>query len=90
MSAHVLLNLFNFNKLRKSDIIRGLLSILSLFRIEFNIFTNTGAQLFNRFYLSYDISIALKSFSGMKKVYVIMYTTLLRTSLLNIAKYVNH
>ena len=61
MSAHVLLNLFNFNKLRKSDIIRGLLSILSLFRIEFNIFTNTGAQLFNRFYLSYDISIALKS-----------------------------
>ena len=34
MSAHVLLNLLN--ELRKSDKMRGSLSILSLFRTEFN------------------------------------------------------
>ena len=42
MNAHVLLNLLN--KLRKRDEMRGLLSILSLFRIEFNKFNNTGAR----------------------------------------------
>ena len=62
MRAHVLLNLFNFNKLRKSDIMCGLPSILSLFCNEFYIFIYTGAQLFKRFYISYDISIALKSY----------------------------
>ena len=36
MSAHVLMNLLN--KLRKRDKMRGLLSILSLFRKEFNKF----------------------------------------------------
>ena len=41
MSAHVLLNLLN--ELRKRDTMRGLLSILSLFRNEFNKFDNTGA-----------------------------------------------
>ena len=40
MSAHVLLNLLH--ELRKSDTMQGLLSILSLFRSEFNNF-NTGA-----------------------------------------------
>ena len=40
MSAHVLLTLLN--KLSKKDKLRGLLSILSLFRIEFSKF-NTGA-----------------------------------------------
>ena len=44
MSAHVLLNLLN--KLGKSDKMQGLQSILSLFRNEFNKFTNTGAQMF--------------------------------------------
>ena len=48
MSAHVLLNLFN--ELGKRDKMRGLPSILSLFRNEFNKFNNTRA----RFYLSYD------------------------------------
>ena len=43
MSAHVLLNLLN--RLRKSDEMRGLLSILSLFHYEFNKFNNTGAQM---------------------------------------------
>ena len=41
MSAHVLLNLLN--ELRKSDKMRGLLSILSLFRNEVNKFNNEGA-----------------------------------------------
>ena len=50
MSAHVLLNLLN--KLRKRDKMRGLSSILSLFRNEFN---NSIIQEQNvRFYLSYD------------------------------------
>ena len=41
MSAHVLLNLLK--KLRKSDKIRGLPTLLSLFRNKFNKFNNTGA-----------------------------------------------
>ena len=43
MSAHVLLNLLN--ELRKRDKMRGLPSILSLFRNEFNKFNKTGAQM---------------------------------------------
>ena len=43
MSAHVLLNLLN--ELRKSDKMRGLLSILSLFRNVFNKSNNIGARL---------------------------------------------
>ena len=42
MSAHVLLNFIN--ELRKSDKMRGLPSILSLFRKEFNKLNNTGAR----------------------------------------------
>ena len=41
MSAPVLLNLLN--ELRKRDKMRGLSSILSLFRNKFNKFNNTGA-----------------------------------------------
>ena len=51
MSAHVLLNLLN--KLRKRDKMRGLLSILSLFRSAFNKFNN-NRSMDVRFYLSYD------------------------------------
>ena len=43
MSAHVLLNLLN--ELGKSDKMRGLPSILSLFRNEFNKFNNTRARM---------------------------------------------
>ena len=50
MSAHVLLNLLN--ELGKRDKMRGLPSILSLFRNEFNK-KSTNV----RFYLSYDIRI---------------------------------
>ena len=46
MSAHVLFNLLN--ELGKRDKMRGLPSILSLFRNEFNKSTNV------RFYLSYE------------------------------------
>ena len=48
MSANVLLNVLN--KLRKSDKMRGLPSILSLFRNEFNKFSNTGAGMLNSIY----------------------------------------
>ena len=44
MSAHVLLNLSN--ELRKRDKMRGLPSILSLFRNQFNKFNDTGARLY--------------------------------------------
>ena len=52
MSDHVLLNLLN--ELRKIDKMRGLPSISSLFRNDFNKFTNTGAQMLDSF-LSQDI-----------------------------------
>ena len=42
MSAHLLLNLLE--ELRKSDKMRGLLSILLLFRNEFNKFNKTGVH----------------------------------------------
>ena len=45
MSAHVLLN-----KLRKRDKMRGLPSILSLFRNEFNKFNDTGARMLDTIY----------------------------------------
>ena len=48
MSAHVLLNLLN--KFGKSDKMRGLSSILSLFRNEFNKFNNTGARMLDSIY----------------------------------------
>ena len=48
MSTHVLLNLLN--KLRKSDKMRGLQSILLLFCNEFNKFSNTRAQMLDSIY----------------------------------------
>ena len=45
MSAHVLLNLLN--ELGKRDKMRGLPSILSLFRNKFDKFNNTGARMFD-------------------------------------------
>ena len=60
MSAHVLLNLLN--ELGKSDTMRGLPSILSLFRNEY--YRSTSV----RFYLSYDIKITLKSHFWLRKL----------------------
>ena len=48
------------NELRKIDKMRGLTSILSLFRNEFNKFNNTGAH------LSDSIKITLKSYFVVK------------------------
>ena len=48
MSAHVLLKLFN--ELGKRDKMRGLPSILSLFRNEFNKFNNSRARLLDSIY----------------------------------------
>ena len=48
MSAYVLLNLIN--ELGKSDKMRGLPSILSLFRNEYNKFNNTGARMLDSTY----------------------------------------
>ena len=48
MSAHALLNLLN--ELRKIDKMRGLPSILSLFRSEFNKFNSTQARMLDSIY----------------------------------------
>ena len=47
MNAHILLN--SLNELGKRDKIRGLPSILSLFRNEFNEFNNTRARMLDYF-----------------------------------------
>ena len=77
MSAHVLLNLLN--ELGKKYKMRGLPSILSLFRNEFNKFNNTRARMLNSIY---HMANTLKSHFWRKKRYnfVIMYATLLWTS----------
>ena len=49
MSAQVLLNLLN--ELDKSDKMRGLPSILLLFRNEFNKFNNTGARMLDSIFI---------------------------------------
>ena len=56
MSAHVLLNLLN--ELGKRDKMRGLPSILSLFRNKFNKLNNTRAQML---YSIYHMTNTLKS-----------------------------
>ena len=48
MSAHDLLNLLS--ELGKRDKMRGLTSISSLFRNEFNKFNNTGARMLDSIY----------------------------------------
>ena len=48
MSAHVLFNLLN--KLGKRDKMRGLPSILSLFRSKFYKFNNKGARMLDSIY----------------------------------------
>ena len=50
MSAHVLFNLLK--DFEKRDKMRGLSSILSLFRKEFNKFNNTGARMLDFFHMT--------------------------------------
>ena len=63
MSAHVLLNLLN--ELGKRDKMRGLPSILSLFRNEFIKFNNTRARILDSIY---HITNTLKSHFWRKNV----------------------
>ena len=74
MCAHVLLNLSN--EFGKSDKMRGLPSILSLFRNDFNKFNNTRARMLDSIY-HYDIKITFIEvlFLALKrKNFVIIYT----------------
>ena len=73
MSAHVLLNLLN--ELGKRDKMRGLPSILSLFRNEFNKFNNTRARMLGSIYHMTNLISGLKRYN-----FVIIYATLLWTS----------
>ena len=54
---------------------RGLLSILSLFRNEFNKFNNTGARMLDSVYHNYDIKILLKSHFYRKRVMILSLWT---------------
>ena len=78
MSAYSLLNLLN--ELGKRDKMRGLPSILSLFRNEINKFNNTIARMLDSVY-----HMTLRLFGSLisdviRYNFVIMYATLLWTS----------
>ena len=66
MSAHVLLNLLN--KSGKSDKMRGLSSILSLFRNEFNKFINTETRMLDSIYHMTQIYIFIIAFLVRKRL----------------------
>ena len=70
MSAHVLLNLLN--ELGKRDKMRGLPSILSLFRNEFNKFSNTRARMLDSIY---HMTNTLKSHFWRKNVMILSSCT---------------
>ena len=64
MSAHVLLILLN--ELRKRDKMRGLQSILSLFRNKFNKFNNTRPRILDSIY-HMTLRLLWNLISGVKK-----------------------
>ena len=68
MSAHVLLNLLN--EFGKRDKMRGLPSILSLFRNKFNKFNNTRARMLDSIY---HMTNALEFISGVKTLFFCHY-----------------
>ena len=70
MSAHVLLNLLN--EFGKRDKMRGLPSILSLFRNEFNKFNNTRARMLDSIY---HMTNTLKSHFWRKNVILLSLCT---------------
>ena len=70
MSAHVVLNLLN--ELGKRDQMRGLPSILSLFRNEFDKFNNTRARMLDSIYCMRN---ALKSHFWCKNVIILSLCT---------------
>ena len=71
MSAHVLLNLLN--ELGKRDKMRGLPSISSLFRNEFNEFNNTRARMLNSIY-HLTLRLLWNLISGVKTLYFCHYS----------------
>ena len=79
MSAHVLLNFLN--ELGKSDKMRGLLSILSLFRSEFDRLDNTGAKMLDSVYHMTLKLLKNKSHLGMKTS---LFCHLLRNVIMNV------
>ena len=86
MSAHVLLNLSN--EMRKRDKMRGLSSILSLFRNEFNKFNNTRARMIDSIY---HMTNTLKSRFWRKNVKLLSSCTQRCFGRYNVSrKYVNH
>ena len=86
MSAHVLLNLLN--ELRKRDKMRGLPSILSLFRNEFNKFNNTRARMLDSFYHMIN---TLKPDFSRKNVIIVVLCTQRRYGRHNVSrKSINH
>ena len=68
MSAHLLLNLLN--ELGKRDKMRGLPSILFLFRNEFNKFNNTRARMLDSIY---HMTNTLKSHFWCKNVIILSF-----------------
>ena len=68
MSAHALMNLLN--ELGKRNKMRGLPSILSLFRNEFNKFNNTKARILDSIY---HMTNTLKSHFWRKNVIICHY-----------------
>ena len=86
MSAHVLLNLLN--ELGKRDKMRGLPSILSLFRNEFNKFNNTRARKLDSIY---HMTNTLKSLFWRKNVIILSLCTQRYYGLHNVSrKSINH
>ena len=63
MSAHVLWNLLK--KLRKRDKMQCLTNILSLFRIKFNKFINTGVQMLDSIYHMMTLELGWNRIFGM-------------------------
>ena len=68
MSAHVLLNLLN--KLEKRDKMRGLPSILSLFRSVFDKFNNTGAWMLDSIY-HMSLKLLMNHIYGCEKIKIL-------------------
>ena len=82
MNAHVLLNLLN--ELVKSDKMRGLPSILSVFSIEFDRFNTTEARMLDSIYHMSSKVIQNRILAWKHQGFAIFYSMLLYVTLLNL------
>ena len=89
MSVHVLLNLLN--ELRKRDKMRGLPSILSLFRNEFNKSNNAGARMLDSIY-HMILKLLLNRIFGVKtpRFASLLRKVIMESSLRNVTESVIH